>query len=108
MYDLHNFILTRKEEQASYFQKFGIRGASVVFENNFDFRKFRELRERYKNLDLVSAVEVVAERKGEVKNAVDRFRNQVDLIIVNAQDTRAMRAASEHSEVDFIARAFVD
>ena len=108
MYDLHNFILTRKEEQVPYFQKFGIRGASVVFENNFDFGKFRELRDRYKNLDLVSAVEVVAERKGEVKKAIDRFRNQVDLIIVNAQDARAMRAASEYTEVDFIARAFVD
>lgn len=108
MYDLHNFILTRKEEHAPYLQKFGISGVSVIFENNFDFRKFRELRERYKNLDLVSAVEVVAERKGEVKKAIDRFRNQVDLIIVNAQDARAMRAASEYTEVDFIARAFVD
>ncbi|HIJ98420.1 TPA: hypothetical protein H1005_00560 [archaeon] len=108
MYDLHNFILTRKEEHAQYFQQFGIRGISVIFENNFDVRKFHELKERYQNLDLISVVEVVAERKGEVKKAIDKFRNQVDLIIVNARDTRAMRAAAEFSPIDFIAHAFVD
>ena len=108
MYDLHNFILTRKSEDASYFSSFGIRGVAVGFENNFDFKKFRELKEKFPNLDLVSTVEVVAERKGEVKKAIDTFRNQVDLIIVNAQDARAMRAAAENSQIDFIAHAFVD
>ncbi len=108
MYDLHNFILTRKEEHAQYFSQFGIRGVSVISENDFDFKKFRELKEKYSNLDLVSTVEITAERKGEVKKAIDKFRNQVDLIVVNAKDTRAMRAASENSEIDFIVHAFVD
>ncbi len=108
MYDLHNFILTKKADDASYLAQFGIRGVSVVFENNYDPKKFRELKEKFPNLDLISAVEVSAERQGEVKKAIDRFRNQVDLIILNVRDPRAMRAAAENSGVDFISHAFVD
>jgi len=108
MYDLHNFILTRNEEQAKYLPQFGISGVSVIYENSFDFAAFKKLKERHLNLDLVSAVEVTANRKGEVKKAIDKFRNSVDLIIVNAQDNDAMRAAAENSSVDFISHAFVD
>ena len=108
MYDLHNFILTRSERDAQYLPQFGIKGVSVIFENNFDFAAFKKLRERYPEFDLVSAIEVTAERKGEVKKAIDKFRNNVDLIIVNAKDNNAMRAASERGEVDFISHAFVD
>lgn len=108
MYDLHNFILTKNEPHAKYFPRFGIRGVSAVFENNFDFAAFKQLKEKHPGLDLISAVEVTTEKKGEVKRAIDKFRNNVDLIIVNAKDTNAMRAASERSEVDFISHAFVD
>ena len=107
MYDLHNFILTRNESQARFLEKFGIKGVTVICENSFDFAAFKKLKERYQNFDLISAVEITGE-KGGIKKAIDKFRNNVDLIIVNASDTNAMRAASENNSVDFISHAFVD
>ncbi len=108
MYDLHNFILTRNEEHSNYLSRFGIKGISVIFENDFDFRRFKELKERYTNFDLISAVEITADKKGKIKKAIEKYRNNVDLLIVNAKDAESMRAASESSEIDFISHAFVD
>lgn len=105
MYDLHNQTLLNNP--ALDLKRFGFRRAGVIFQNNYDPNEFKAIKEK-SELELFSGVEITAERAGEVKKAAQKFRNQVDVIMVNAKDNRAMRAAAEDKNVDVISHAFVD
>jgi len=112
MYDLNNKILFK--EKPSAVEDFSIKGLGVVFENKFDKGVFEKIETERRGSgapgrrDIVSVVEITAKRKGELKIAVDRVRNQVDVVMVNAQDIQVARAAAEMSAVDVISHAFVD
>jgi len=113
MYDLNNKILFK--ETPAIVKGFSIKGLGVVFENKFDKGLFEKIEKGRgvaevpkRGIDLVSIVEIKAKRKGELKVAVDRVRNQVDVVMVNAQDIQVARAAAEMSAVDIISHAFVD
>lgn len=105
MYDLHNHLLLKNN--AKTLEYFKVKGAGVIFADSFDEKKFSELKKN-SAIDLFSGVEIHAERKGDVKRGIDKFRKKVDLILVHAQDPRAMRTASENKKVDVIAHAFLD
>ncbi|MFH1424162.1 MAG: RNase P subunit p30 family protein [archaeon] len=105
MYDLHNNLLLTNSE--CDLRRFGFRKAGVVFADKFEPEKFRALKEN-SELELFSAVKINSNNPGQMRKAVEKFRNQVDVILVHTKDNATMRAVAESNQVDVIAHAFVD
>ena len=95
-----------------FLDHFKLQGVGVIFQDIFNSKKFAKIKadvkEKYPKVDIVSGVEINANKKSQIKKAVDKYRNKVEVILVNCKEPRAMRAASEMSEVDIISHAFVD
>ncbi len=110
MYDLHNSAVFK--EELGNLKKLGIKGIGAVFKNNFNSKKFEQVKESFQedhpNIDLVSAVEITKGTKGKIKTQLDNVRKQADIVFVSSKDKRAMRAAPDLDGVDIISHAFVD
>jgi len=105
MYDLHNNLLS--SGRIEDLPKFKLKGISALFRNKFDQKKFSELKGKTE-LDVVPTLILKASRASDIKRGVERWRNQVDILMVHAKSPDAMRAASNDSSIDVIAHAFVD
>jgi len=105
MYDLHNNLLS--SGRIEDLPKFKLKGISALFRNKFDQKKFSELKGNTE-LDVVPTLILKASRASDIKRGVERWRNQVDILMVHAKSPDAMRAASNDSSIDVIAHAFVD
>jgi ribonuclease P/MRP protein subunit RPP1 len=107
MYDLHNHLLPKTSSEE--LERFKFKNFGVIFSSKekFDLKKFSELKKQ-SPFNLFSGIEIHASRSGEVKSRVDKYRKQVDFVMVHASDQRAIRAAAENKYVDVIAHAFID
>lgn len=126
MYDLHNKILLREKAQA--LEGFQIKGVGIVFDNRFDRNAFDSIvrgagapaagaqiggapksgAPGHRGIDIVSAVEIHANRPNDLKNMVHSVRNLVDVVMVSAMDVQVARAAAQMPEIDVLSHAFID
>ena len=106
MYDLHARILNN-QGYSDLLDIFGIRGMSFFVEHQEDWGKLRSLKKETP-FDLVSCAEISSDRIGAIKKNIKEFRNNVDIILVNARSIEALRAASKESAIDIISNVLLD
>ncbi|MCS4541333.1 MAG: PHP domain-containing protein [Euryarchaeota archaeon] len=62
------------------------------------------MKKTFSNFDVIIGVEIKTEKISELKTALNKLRPIADVILVNSQDIKVIRAATKDSRVDIIAQ----
>lgn len=123
-FDFHVHIGKGNENLIMEAERLGYTGIAVVkywdeYDKNTsnDFEKLKEglkginensdhIPINKRNFQIKSAVELVAKNPEDLKRKVQKFRNKVDILLVNGGDVKINRAACEDPRVDVLLQPY--